>query len=630
MEDCIIMIKEEAQQRKTFSGLLRVLDQRFEEVAIVAGFLFFTILITLQVINRYVLTFADIANINVWSEELARYVFIWVSYIGAALVIKKRANINVDAVTRILPVSFSKVLNLVSSLLTFVLFYILIKGGIATITMQVTNHQVTPAMGIPMYIPYLAVPLGISLMFFRTLQNIIADIKEMSFQSIVLGIAITIILFLPILLVDNINATLLLFAYFILLIIMGVPIAFSLGIATLVTTINSQAIPLDYFSQAAFNGIDSFPIMAIPFFVAAGVIMGSGGLLRRLLNLGNELVGFFPGGLALVTVITCMFFAAISGSGPATVAAVGTMMIPEMKRQGYSVAFSAAIVAAAGSIGVIIPPSNPFVIYGVVGQESVGKLFIAGIIPGVLIGIILMILAYSTSKKNGWKGNKDRIDIIAVLRAAWDAKLALVVPVIILGGIYGGYMTPTEAAAISVTYGLIIGLFVYRDLKFKDMYNCLVESGSTTAVIIILMAMATIFGRFITIERVAETVAAFVLGISTNKVIVLLLINIFLLFVGMVMEALAAIIILTPILLPMVSQLGVDPIQFGVIMVVNLAIGFITPPVGVNLFVASGISKVRIEEITRPAIPLILGMIVILLLVTYIPEISLWLPSLMR
>ncbi|CDX04876.1 Sialic acid TRAP transporter permease protein SiaT [Desulfitobacterium hafniense] len=624
------MIKEEAQQRKTFSGLLRVLDQRFEEVAIVAGFLFFTILITLQVINRYVLTFADIANINVWSEELARYVFIWVSYIGAALVIKKRANINVDAVTRILPVSFSKVLNLVSSLLTFVLFYILIKGGIATITMQVTNHQVTPAMGIPMYIPYLAVPLGISLMFFRTLQNIIADIKEMSFQSIVLGIAITIILFLPILLVDNINATLLLFAYFILLIIMGVPIAFSLGIATLVTTINSQAIPLDYFSQAAFNGIDSFPIMAIPFFVAAGVIMGSGGLLRRLLNLGNELVGFFPGGLALVTVITCMFFAAISGSGPATVAAVGTMMIPEMKRQGYSVAFSAAIVAAAGSIGVIIPPSNPFVIYGVVGQESVGKLFIAGIIPGVLIGIILMILAYSTSKKNGWKGNKDRIDIIAVLRAAWDAKLALVVPVIILGGIYGGYMTPTEAAAISVTYGLIIGLFVYRDLKFKDMYNCLVESGSTTAVIIILMAMATIFGRFITIERVAETVAAFVLGISTNKVIVLLLINIFLLFVGMVMEALAAIIILTPILLPMVSQLGVDPIQFGVIMVVNLAIGFITPPVGVNLFVASGISKVRIEEITRPAIPLILGMIFILLLVTYIPEISLWLPSLMR
>ncbi|AFM02233.1 TRAP transporter, DctM subunit [Desulfitobacterium dehalogenans ATCC 51507] len=624
------MIKEEAQQSKTFSGFLKVLDQRFEEVAIVAGFLFFTMLITLQVINRYVLTFADIANIGVWSEELARYTFIWVSYIGAALVIKKRANINVDAVIRNLPASLNQVLNLVSSLLTFVLFYILIKGGIATITMQVTNHQVTPAMGIPMYIPYLAVPLGISLMFFRTLQNVIEDIKRMSFKSILLSIAITIILFLPIFLIENINATLLLFVYFILLIIMGVPIAFSLGIATLVTTINTQAIPLDYFSQAAFNGIDSFPIMAIPFFVAAGVIMGSGGLLRRLLNLGNELVGFFPGGLALVTVITCMFFAAISGSGPATVAAVGTMMIPEMKRQGYSVAFSAAIVAAAGSIGVIIPPSNPFVIYGVVGQQSVGKLFIAGIIPGILIGIVLMILAYRTSKKNGWKGNKDRIDIKAVFRAAWDAKLALVVPVIILGGIYGGYMTPTEAAAVSVTYGLIIGLCVYRDLKFKDIYNCLVESGSTTAVIIILMAMATIFGRFITIERVAEAVAAIVLGISTNKFVVLLLINIFLLFVGMVMEALAAIIILTPILLPMVLQLGVDPIQFGVIMVVNLAIGFITPPVGVNLFVASGISKVRIEEIVRPAIPLILGMIVILLLVTYIPEISLWLPSLMN
>jgi len=496
--------------------------------------------------------------------------------------------------------------------------------------MQVATNQVTPAMGAPMVYAYLAIPVGIGLMFIRTIQNTYEDIKAMTIKAILAAILITAALSCPLVIFDNLSATLLLFGYFILLIIMGIPIAFCLGIATLATTIGTQTIPLDYFAQAAFSGIDSFPIMAIPFFVAAGIIMGGGSLLRRLLNLGNELVGFFPGGLALVTILTCMFFAAISGSGPATVAAIGTMMIPEMRKQGYSPAFAAAVVATAGSIGVIIPPSNPFVIYGVVGSQSIGRLFMAGIVPGVLIGLGLMVLAYRTSKKNGWKGSRDKIDLKAVARTAWEAKLALLVPVIILGGIYGGIMTPTEAAAISVTYGLGIGVFVYKDLKFKDIYNCLVEAGVTTSVIIMLMAMATIFGRYITMERIPETVAAFVLSISTNKIVVLLLINIFLLFVGMVMECLAAIIILTPILLPMVIQLGVDPIQFGVIMVVNLAIGFVTPPVGVNLFVASGIAKLRIEDIAAKAVPIVMAMIFVLLLVTYVPSISLWLPSLLK
>jgi C4-dicarboxylate transporter DctM subunit len=619
------------EKRKGFPmKVLSLLDEKLEETAIVAGFLFFTLLITLQVINRYLLSFVEIANITTWSEELARYIFVWISYFGAALAIKRRLNISVDAVTKGLPETLQKVLRLVATFLTFALFLILIKGGAATCLMQLSNHQVTPAMEIPMVLPYLAVPVGISLMMIRTLQNLIIDMKTMNFKTILLGIVVTVALCIPIFIVDDVSAAVILFAYFALLIMMGVPIAFSLGIATLATTIATKTIPLDYFSQAAFNGIDNFPIMAIPFFVAAGVIMGSGSLLKRLLALANELVGFFPGGLALVTIVTCMFFAAISGSGPATVAAVGTMMIPEMIRQGYYPGFAAAVVAAAGSIGVIIPPSNPFVIYGVVGEQSIGKLFMAGVVPGILIGLTLTVIAYRISKKNGWSGDKDQISLKGVLQAAWDAKLALMVPVIILGGIYGGIMTPTEAAAISVSYGLIVGAFVYRELSFKMIYDSLVESGITTSIIIILMAMATIFGRFITIERVAEAVAAFVLSISTSKVIVLLLINIFLLFVGMVMECLAAIIILTPILLPMVKTLGVDPIQFGVIMVVNLAIGFITPPVGVNLFVASGISKLRIEDIAEKVIPLALGMIFILLLVTYIPSISLWLPAFMR
>ncbi|MFZ5945697.1 MAG: TRAP transporter large permease subunit [Bacillota bacterium] len=610
-------------------SLLSKINNKFEEYAIVFGFLVFTILINLQVVNRYMLSFVEIANITTWTEEVARYFFIYISYIGAALAIKKRSNISVDALTRLLPDNIKKSLELATILLSFGLFYILIKGGLENCYTQLIRGQVTPALFIPTYIPYFAVPFGIALMTIRTFQVMLADMKEMSLKQILFSIALALALMAPAFILANAKAAVILFFYFALLILIGMPIAFALGAATLITTIATDAIPLSFFAQAAFTGIDNFPIMAIPFFVAAGVIMGAGGLLKRLLNLANELVGFFPGGLALVTIVTCMFFAAISGSGPATVAAVGTMMIPAMIRQGYHPGFAAACVAAAGSIGVIIPPSNPFVIYGVVGSQSIGKLFIAGVVPGLLIGIALCSVAFVISKKNGWRGDKDRINLQNVFKAAWDAKLALMVPVIILGGIYGGIMTPTEASAVSVAYGLIIGLWVYRDIKFKDVYDSLVESGVTQSIIIILIAMATIFGRLITIERVAEAVAAFVLSISTNKIIVLMLINIFLLFVGTILECLAAIVILTPILLPMMLKLGVDPVHFGVIIVVNLAIGFITPPVGVNLFVASGISKLRIEEITAKVIPLLLVMIAILLLVTYVPQISLWLPSLM-
>ncbi|MFZ7101284.1 MAG: TRAP transporter large permease subunit [Peptococcaceae bacterium] len=623
--DTVLDINETPVKQSFFTKL----NNKFEEYAIVAGFLIFTILINLQVINRYMLSFVEIANITTWTEEVARYAFIYISYIGAALAIKQRANISVDAVTRLLPPKISKALELATILLSYGLFYILIKGGLENCYNQLIRGQVTPALFLPMYIPYFAVPFGIALMTFRTVQVMIQDIKEMDARQILISLAIALALLLPAYFLSGAKAAVILFLYFGLLILSGMSIAFALGAATLITTIATNAIPLSYFAQSAFTGIDNFPIMAIPFFVAAGVIMGAGGLLKRLLHLANELVGFFPGGLALVTIVTCMFFAAISGSGPATVAAVGTMMIPAMIRQGYHPAFAAACVAAAGSIGVIIPPSNPFVIYGVVGEQSIGKLFIAGVVPGLLIGIALCSVAFIISKKNGWSGDKNKIDLKSVAKATWDAKLALMVPVIILGGIYGGIMTPTEASAISVAYGLIIGLWVYRDLKFKDVYNCLVESGVTQSIIIILIAMATIFGRLITIERVAEAVAAFVLSISTNKIIVLMLINIFLLFVGTILECLAAIVILTPILLPMMMKLGVDPIHFGVIMVVNLAIGFITPPVGVNLFVASGISKLRIEEISAKILPLLIIMLIILLLVTYLPIISLWLPSLM-
>lgn len=422
---------------------------------------------------------------------------------------------------------------------------------------------------------------------------------------------------------DEFSATVILFSYFVFFLLLGVPVAFSLGLSGMATVIGAETLPLDYLAQISFTSVDSFPIMAIPFFIAAGVFMGAGGLSKRLLHLADELVGGLPGGMALATIVTSMFFAAISGSGPATVAAVGSITIPAMIARGYDKYFSAAVVAAAGAIGVIIPPSNPFVVYGVSAQVSIGKLFVAGIIPGLLMGIALMICAYVISKRMGWKGSERKLTAASFLKALWDAKWALLVPVIVLGGIYGGLMTPTEAAAAAALYGLVAGVFIYKELNWKAFCTASIEAAFTSSVIIVLIAMATIFGNIMTIEQIPEAVAEYILSITSSKIIVLLLINIFLLIVGVFMEALAAIVILTPILLPLVVAVGVDPIHFGVIVVMNLAIGFITPPVGVNLFVASGIAKVSITQVAQAALVFLGVMIATLALVTYIPEVSL-------
>jgi len=605
--------------------VVRFIDQRFEEMLIVAGFIIFIILINFQVINRYLLPFVEIANITTWTEEISRYIFIAVSFLGASLAIKKRESIQVNALVKRFPVSIQKSINLANTIFMLYFSYIMIRYGFELISFQLSTGQTSPALGLQMAIPYSVVPIGFSLVIIRLIQNFNLDLKRLEIKDGVLGILMAIVIILPIALSAKTAIAVVLFGYFILFIMIGMPIAFTLGISTLATVLATDAIPIDFLPQTAFTSIDNFPIMAVPFFIAAGIIMGGGNIIKRLLRLSDELLGFLPGGLALVAIVTCMFFAAISGSGPATVAAIGTLLIPAMINQGYNAGFATAVVATAGSLGVIIPPSNPLVIYGIVGQQSISKLFMSGILPGILTGLALMLVTYIVSKKNGWQGDKTSFNLNSTLKAAWDAKLALLVPVIILGGIYGGFMTPTEAAAVAAAYGLIIGFFVYKDLTFKKMYENLADAGVTSSIIILLIVMASIFGRLITLEGVAETVAHFVLTISENKIIILLLLNILLLLVGLVMEALAAIVILTPILLPIAVELGVDPIHFGLIMVFNLAIGFITPPVGVNLFVAAGIAKLEIEQVVKGIVPLLITMLVLLGLITYIPMISLWL-----
>ncbi|WP_298050340.1 TRAP transporter large permease [uncultured Paenalcaligenes sp.] len=418
--------------------------------------------------------------------------------------------------------------------------------------------------------------------------------------------------------------SLLLFGSFIALLAVSVPVAISLGLASAVALLYSGKVSSSYIAQGLVTSIDSFPLMAVPFFILAGDLMGQGGLSRRLLNVANVFFGRYTGGLAIIAVVTCLFFAAISGSGPATVAAIGGLLLPAMAKEGYEKGYSVGLIASAGSIGIIIPPSIPMIIYAVSANVSITQMFLAGVVPGLLIGLALILVAYLKARKEKYVGNTERFSAAQKWQAIWDAKWALLVPVIILGGIYGGVFTPTEAAAIGVIYGFVVGLFIHKELKLRDLYKVIAESALTSATVIVIVGTATIFGRVLAIERIPFMIADYIVSLTDNPILILLLINILLMFVGMFMETLAAIIILVPILLPVVVAVGVDPVHFGIVMIVNLAVGMVTPPVGVNLFVGARVGETTLEKASVGAIPFILIMIVVLLVITYIPAISLF------
>lgn len=413
-----------------------------------------------------------------------------------------------------------------------------------------------------------------------------------------------------------------LFLIFFILLMLSVPIGYAIGIATLITLISFSNIPITMIAQNAVAGVDSFPLLAIPFFMLAGNLMSSGGIAKRLVDFFESIIGHITGGLGMVTVVVCMFFAAISGSAVATVSAVGAFMIPEMVKHGYSKSFSAALTAAAGTIGVIIPPSVPFVIYGVVSGSSITELFTAGFLPGILMGVALIIICYIVSKKNGYKGTNKKISLKNILISFKKAFWAILSPVIILGGIYSGKFTPNEAAVISVVYSFVVGVFIYKELDFKGAYtafkDAIVVNGATT----FMVGLSTAFAALLTMEQIPAKIASFILSISNNSFIVLLLINIFLLLVGMFIDNIPATIILTPILLPIAISFGMSPITFGIMLTMNLAIGFCTPPYGIDLFVASAISKVGMDEISKQILKMIVGLIIVLLLVTYIKPVT--------
>ena len=412
-----------------------------------------------------------------------------------------------------------------------------------------------------------------------------------------------------------------LFGLMFILLLIGAPIAVSLGIATIVTMVATTNISLTTIATACFSGLESFPLMAIPFFMLAGSLMKSGGISRRILAFADALVGWITGATGMVTIVASMFFAALSGSSPATVTAIGSMTIPQMKEEGYDSAYATAIVAAAGTIGVIIPPSIPFVIYGVSAQCSISDLFIAGVIPGILIGVVLMLMNYFSCRTHhyGKKHSSSGRHLLATLK---DSIWALLVPVIILGGIYGGIFTPTESAVAAIVYSFFVGMFVYKEMTWKSFLSAVKETVLTNGQTTFLVGISMSFARFLTMSQVPTSVAKSILNIS-NPLAILLVINLFLLVVGCFIDNISSTVILTPIFLPIITGLGMSPVQFGIIMTVNLAIGFITPPYGCNLFFASAISGVSVVNIAKKILPMIGVMLLVLLALTLFPGLSL-------
>ena len=412
---------------------------------------------------------------------------------------------------------------------------------------------------------------------------------------------------------------------FITFLVLGIPIAFVLGLTSFVALLYSGNIPLLLMPKEMFSGTDSFPLLAVPFFMLAGNLMNVGGITKRLVNFCNILLGYIRGGLALVNVVASMFFAGITGAAVADTSALGSILIPAMTEEGYDKDFSAAVTAASSTVGPIIPPSIPMVILGTVGELSVGALFLAGVIPGIMVGLSLLVVAYGISRKRNYRKGKIK-SVKAFFYGLKDALLALLMPAIIMGGILGGIFTPTEAAVVAVVYAFIVSFVVYREIRWKDLPKVLIDSVVTTSIIMLVIANSAIFGWILANHQVPQAVAQIFLSISSNKWVIFLMINIFLLFVGTFMETTASLIILTPILLPLAVQVGIDPIHFGLVMVLNLVIGLITPPLGVCLFVACSIAKITLEQIVKAILPFLIAVISILFLVTYIPELSLWIP----
>ena len=422
--------------------------------------------------------------------------------------------------------------------------------------------------------------------------------------------------------------TAVLFILLFVLMLIGMPVAVALGLSSLVTILFFSQDSLASLSLKLFETSEHFTLLAIPFFILGGSFMTTGGVAKRMIRFANACIGHLNGGLAMASVLACMLFAAVSGSSPATVVAVGSIVIAGMVKAGYPQGFAAGVICNAGTLGILIPPSIVMVVYGAATETSVGKLFMAGVIPGIVLGLMLMVAIYVRARMLKLP-RQPRATIGEVLRSGRDSMWGLLLIVIILGGIYGGIFTPTEAAAVAAVYAFLIAVFVYRDIGMGHVPGVLLEAGKVTVMLMFIVANALLFAHVLTSERIPQQIAEMIIGWGMAPWQFLVVVNLLLLVAGMFMEPTGIILILAPILFPIATQLGIDPVHLGIIMVVNLEIGMVTPPVGLNLFVTAGITNMSIMQVARAALPWTLVLLVFLVIVTYVPQLALFLPDLL-
>ena len=420
---------------------------------------------------------------------------------------------------------------------------------------------------------------------------------------------------------------LIIFVLLLALMLTGMPISISLGLTVLTFLFTMTSVPIESVALKIFTGIEKFEIMAIPFFILAGNFLTHGGVARRMINFASSMVGHWHGGLALAGVMACALFAAVSGSSPATVVAIGSIILPAMVKQGYPRGFGAGVITTSGALGILIPPSIVMVMYSVSTNTSVGKLFMAGVIPGMMLAMLLGLTTWFLARKNNYprmqKASwKERF--VTFKKSAWG----LLLIVIVMGGIYSGAFTPTEAAAMAAVYAFIIAVFVYKDLKIKQVGKVLLDSAAMSAMLLYIITNAVLFSFLMTSENIPQAMAEWITGKGLGVISFLLVVNVLLLVAGNVMEPSSIVLIMAPILFPVAMKLGIDPVHFGILIVVNMEVGMCHPPVGLNLYVASGITKMGISELTVAVMPWLLTMLGFLALITYVPQISLWLPNL--
>ena len=423
------------------------------------------------------------------------------------------------------------------------------------------------------------------------------------------------------------NEVWIMFAVLVGAIAFGVPIPIAVAIGTIVGYFVID-IPFVALAQAMYTGVESFPLLTVPLFVFAGSLMERGGLALRIVSIAQSMIGNYTGSLGLVAVLGCTFFAALSGSGPATTAAIGAVMIPAMIRERYDPAFGGAIAASGGALGSLIPPSNLMIIFGIVSDNSIPRLFLAGILPGIVASALLMFCTWIIAKRRGYGGAQDEFAWRRVGAATWDGKWAIGAPVLILGGIYSGAFTPTEAASVAVVYAFLVGFFIHRELTLKDVRDCLRTTAMISGAVLIIVGPAKAFGELMSLMDVPALIGEFLGDFTESSFVLMMVISVILIITGMFLESIAQIILLTPLMLPIATSVGIDPIVFGILMVIACEIGFLTPPVGANLFVAARLTNLGIDRISLAVLPFLLTYVIVIILISVFPDLVLFLPGL--